>query len=244
MKTPIIEGKLRPVINGHVLLRERLIEDFKENISKKLFLMVSYSGAGKTTLAAQLIQTQSLYSIWYNLDSYDQDPAIFFHYLITALQDNYPDFCQGLEPHSLSSSNVWPHFIQELQKEISQPFFIVLDNYEYIRGAKLVNQFLIYLLQHLPKKLHLVILTNRAPRFSLTRHKLADDLYELRANDLAFTTDEAHGLIENVFHLTIPQSTVNQIVHVTEGWALAIVLFAQNMSLQRASMRQCSLKLT
>ena len=81
MKTPIIEDKLKPVINGHVLLRERLIEDFKKNISKKLFLMVSYSGAGQTTLAAQLIKTQSLNSIWYNLDSYDRDPAIFFHYL-------------------------------------------------------------------------------------------------------------------------------------------------------------------
>lgn len=244
MKTPIIEDKFRAAINDQVLLRERLIEDFNKNISKRLFLMVSYSGTGKTTLAAQLIQTQSLDSIWYNLDSYDQDPAIFFHYLITALQDHHPDFYRGLEPHSLSSSNVWPRFIQELQKEISQHFFIVLDNYECIRGAKLVNQFLIYLLQHLPSKLHLVILTNRAPRFSLIRHRLADDLYDLRANDLAFTTDEAHSLIENVFHLTIPQSTVNQIVHETEGWALAIVLFAQNMSLRRASQRDCSLKLT
>jgi LuxR family maltose regulon positive regulatory protein len=244
MKTPIIEDKLRPAINDQVLLRERLIKDLNENISKRLFLMVSYAGAGKTTLAAQFIQTQSLDSIWYNLDSYDQDPAIFFHYLITALQDHYPDFCQGIEPNSLSSSDVWPHFIQELQKEINQDFFIVFDNYEFIRGAKLINQFLIYILQHLPSKLHLVILTNRAPRFSLTRHRLADDLYELRANDLAFTTDEAHSLIENVFHPNIPKSTVNQIVHETEGWALAIVLFAQSINLRSASKKDSSLKLT
>jgi LuxR family maltose regulon positive regulatory protein len=244
MKTPIIEDKLRPAINGHALLRERLIEDLNKNISKRFFLMVSYAGAGKTTLGAQFIQAQFLDSIWYNLDSYDQDPAIFFHYLITALQDHYPDFCQGIEPHSLSSSDVWPHFIQGLQKEINQHFFIVLDNYECIRGAKLVNQFLIYLLQHLPPALHLVILTNQEPRFSLTRYRLADDLHQLRAKDLAFNLDEAQLLIESIYHMPMPEATVKQIVQDTEGWALALVLFAQNMSLQRASRQDWSSRFT
>ncbi|MGD2125876.1 MAG: BTAD domain-containing putative transcriptional regulator [Desulfobacteraceae bacterium] len=244
MMTPVIKAKLNPAVSGHLVFRERLIEDLRENTSKRLFLVVSYSGGGKTTLAAQFLQSQKLPYVWYNLDTYDQDPTVFFQYLITALQKQCPQFCIEHEPHSFSSADSWPLFVQELEKIDTPSFFIVLDNYECILGAKPINHFLAYLLKQLPSIFHLMILTNRAPRFSMNGCRLADDLHQLKGSDLAFTSEEAQCLLNDIFELSVPESTVKQLLRETEGWALALVLFAQSLRVREHSPQDEALDFT
>jgi LuxR family maltose regulon positive regulatory protein len=232
MRNAIMKAKLQPAINGRLLQRERLIEQLQKNMTKRLILMVSCSGSGKTTLAAQFLQSRNPDSVWNNLDLHDQDPAIFFHYLMSALRNHYPHFCKDLEPAQLCSSNLWAPFIQEIQEVVIRPCFIVFDNYESLLGATVLNQFMTYLLQHLPPTVHLVILTNQKPRFSLRQLRLVEDVYQVNATDLAFTPDETRDLLEKICHLSVPQSTIEQIVRETEGWPLALVLFAQNLNLR------------
>ena len=235
METPLIEAKLHPAVGNHLIFRERLIHDLHRNAEKKLLLMVSYSGSGKTTLTAQFLETLNSKYIWYNLDPYDQDPAVFLHYLVTALREPCADFCKDFEPQAFSSISQWPLLVQELQKINSHPYYIVLDSYESILGAKFINQFLTYLIQHLPSNFHLIILTSQSPRFPLTSCRLSDELYQLKSADLAFTPPEARRLLKDHFELSLPESTVTQLVKETEGWPLALVLFAQSLRVRNTS---------
>jgi ATP/maltotriose-dependent transcriptional regulator MalT/DNA-binding SARP family transcriptional activator len=235
MKTPLIEAKLRPPVGNHLIYRERLIHDLHHNAEKKLLLMVSYAGSGKTTLAAQFLQALNLNYVWYNLDRYDQDPAVFLHYLVTALREPCKDFCKDFEAQEFSATRQWPRLVQELQKINSGSHFIVLDSYESILGAKFINQLLTYLIQHLPSNFHLVILTSQVPRFPLTSCRLSEDLYQLKPTDLAFTPPEAGRLLKENFELSLPESTVTNLVKETEGWPLALVLFAQSLRARKSS---------
>ena len=235
MKTPIIDAKLHPPSHGRLMQRERLLDQLSSEASKKLFLIEAYAGSGKTTLAIQFLESRSLKSTWYDLDSHDQDPVLFFDYLTTAVRLACPKFCQGLEFPSATSVEAWTIFIHELQNRVKEPLYIVFDNFECINGAREVNDFLVYLIQHLPSKVHLVFLCSQAPRFPLTVYRLSNDLYQLMAADLAFTLEEALRLLQESFGASMSHSTVKRIVEETEGWALALVLIGQNMGRRGAA---------
>ncbi len=228
MKAPILESKLRPVTNGHLLYRERLVDQLSKNESKRLLVIEAHSGSGKSTLAAQFLKSRSLESAWYNLDAYDQDPALFFDYLTMAIRGVCPGFCQGPESRSATSVEGWTSFIQELQDRVKQPLFVVLDNFECINGSKGVNRFLVYLVQHLPALVHLMILTCQRPHFSLSHLRLSNDLCVLRASDLAFTLDEALRAFQEVYGTALPESVVRRIVEDTDGWAMALGFIGHN----------------
>jgi len=229
MNTPIIDAKLRPPAQGSLLRRERLLDRLNSNASKKLFLIDAHAGSGKTTLAAQFLESRSLKSAWYSLNPHDQNPVQFFDYLTMAVRHVYPKFCRGMEVRSVASVEAWATFIHELQNRVKEPLYIVLDNFECINGAKGVNDFLIYLIQQLPPKVHLIFLCSQAPRFSLTTYRLSNDLFHLRAADLAFVFEEAFGLLKDVFGAAMSRSNIKRIVEETEGWALALVLIGQHM---------------
>ncbi len=235
MKTPIIEAKLQPAVSGKLFTRARLIDRLKRNSAKKLLLIDAYEGSGKTTLAFQFIETQPHESLWYNLDLYDQDPAVFFDYLIIGLRKFYPDFCKDLESHSFFSSDFWAHFIQELQKTVQSPLYIVFDNFECVHHSKGLKQFFIYFVQHLPPTTHLLFLTSQTPNFCFTRYRLTEDLLQLKASDMAFTPEEAQRLFQDLYKISVSRATVDRIVEETEGWALALVLIAQKICDQKAS---------
>lgn len=230
MNTPIIDAKIRPPTHGSLLRRERLLEQLNSNASRKLFLIDAYVGSGKTTLAVQFLENRDLKTAWYSLDPHDQDPVQFFDYLTMAVSHVVPKFCRGMELRSVESVEAWATFIHELQSRVKAPLYIVLDNFECINGAKGVNDFLVYLMQHLPPKVHLMFLCSQTPRFSLTTYRLSNDLYHLRAADLALVFEEAFDLLRECFGVSMSRSALKRIVEETEGWALALVLIARYIS--------------
>ena len=232
MDTPVLATKFRPAVHPRVLQRDRLLKGLTKNSSKKLILLVSYPGAGKATLMAQWLASQTCRYVWYNLDKYDQDPSTFFHHLVRAIQEKSPGFLHAMEPSALSAPRLWPAFVQELQEKICDPFFIVFADYECVQGAKPVGQFVNYLLQHQPPLVHLAILSTQTPKFHLTHHRLRGDLFHLKTEDLAFTSGEAFALFTEVFRLGVSRSTADQIARETEGWALALSLCGHSMTVQ------------
>ena len=65
-------------------------------------------------------------------------------------------------------------------------FVLVLDDYHVV-DSKPVDKALIFLLEHLPPQMHLVIATREDPHLPLARLRARDQLAELRAADLRFT---------------------------------------------------------
>ena len=63
------------------------------------------------------------------------------------------------------------------------PLILVLDDYHLLREAAIVDA-MVFLLDHLPPQLHLVLTTREDPDLPLARWRARDQLTEIRARDL------------------------------------------------------------
>ena len=80
---------------------------------------------------------------------------------------------------------------------------LVLDDYHLI-DAQQVHESLLFLLEHLPPGLHLVLASRSDPPLPLARLRARGQLAELRADDLRFTAEEAAALLRESAGSTCP----------------------------------------
>ena len=74
-----------------------------------------------------------------------------------------------------------------------------------------------YLLRNAAPGLHLVVASRADPLLPLHRYRVAGQLAEIRADDLAFRVKES-GLLVAHHGLTLPTSMLERITGRTEGW--------------------------
>ncbi|PYT04740.1 MAG: hypothetical protein DMF60_14310, partial [Acidobacteria bacterium] len=129
-----INSKLqRPHLSLNMIKRERLIERLRSNLALSASFVCAGPGWGKTTVAAEFVATAGLPTVWYDLDSSDADIAVFFQYLVRAVQQVAPDF--GHSTLNLLGSGGASRFDQladlflyELSEAVEHELIVVLDN--------------------------------------------------------------------------------------------------------------------
>jgi LuxR family maltose regulon positive regulatory protein len=107
-------------------------------------------------------------------------------------------------------------------------FLLVLDDYHVI-DTKPVDDALIFLLEHLPPQMHLVIATRADPLLPLARLHARSQLTELRDTDLRFTTAEAAEFLTHVMGLTLATEDIDALEARTEGWIAGLQLAALSL---------------
>src|SRR6266850_1530011 len=106
-----IDSKLqRPHLSLNMIKRERLIERLRSNLALSASFVCAGPGWGKTTVAAEFVNSTGLPSVWYDLDSSDADIAVFFQYLVRAIRQVAPEF--GHSTLGLLSSGIGSRFDQ------------------------------------------------------------------------------------------------------------------------------------
>jgi len=108
------------------------------------------------------------------------------------------------------------------------PFILVLDDY-HLTDSKRVDDSLAFLLEHLPSQMHVVITTREDPNLPLARLRVRNQLTELRAADLRFTTDEAAEFLNQVMGLSLRAEDIAALESRTEGWIAGLQLAALSM---------------
>jgi hypothetical protein len=195
MSTPILATKLYvPPPQPKVVLRPRLIERLNEGLLRKLTLISSPAGFGKTTLLSEWLAGCELPAAWLSLDEGDNDPTRFLAYLLAALQTIAANVGEGVlgllqSPQPPPTETILTALLNEITT-IAHDFVLVLDDYHVI-DARAVDEALTFVLDHLPSQMHLVIATREDPHLPLARLRARGQLSELRADDLRFTPDEA-----------------------------------------------------
>jgi LuxR family maltose regulon positive regulatory protein len=196
---------------------------------------VRWGTAQKTTIEIQRSKIQRQVA-WLSLDEGDNDPARFLSYLIAALQGIAPDLGTDLSgilqsPQPPPTEMVLTTLLNEITT-IPNRFVLVLDDYHTI-DSKLVDHALIFLIEHLPPQMHLVIATREDPDLPLARLRARGYLTELRAADLRFTFSEAAEFLNQVMGLTLPADDIAALESRTEGWVAGLQLAAISMQGQR-----------
>lgn len=229
---PLVFSKLYPVVPTNKCVdRPRLYTVLESSLSQKLSLVCAPAGYGKTTIVAQWLNTVPHPSAWLALDEHDRDLSRFLRYVIASIQNIFPQFNHDFK-YLLSLPRLPPidWLVDTLIADISalaKPMVLVLDNLEHVGSEPL--QLLSRLIHYLPDHLHLVIMTRLEPNFPLADWRAKGWLCEIRSDDLRFSDEEARTYLTASLNRQIPDTVLEQIVTLTEGWALGIQLAALSL---------------
>ena len=107
--------------------------------------------------------------------------------------------------------------------ELPHDMVLVLDDFHVIDSEEL-DQAMVFLIEHLPPQLHVVIATREDPRMPLARWRARGVLTELRAADLRFTLAEATEFMSTVMRVDLLPEEVASLEARTEGWIAGLQL--------------------
>ena len=239
---PLLHTKLHiPGCTPSLLSRLRLTSQLHSRPDRSLTLLTAPAGFGKTTLVAEWFHEQTLPAAWLTLDEQDNDPVLFWRYLIAALQGI--DNCLGQQAQAVLAT--FPRYSLEavvtflINDIINRPsgdeaLTLILDDFHWIHNA-VIHQSFNYLLQHQPPQLHIVLLTRADPPLSLARLRVEGRLVELRSADLRMTQEEVSTFFSEVMALALPAEDLQLLMEQTEGWAAGLQLAALSLRQRKSA---------
>lgn len=233
-----------------LVARPRLVEQVNAGLQSgcKLTLVSAPAGFGKTTLVtewlSQIRESSSQLTgddscaAWLSLDEGDNDPSRFLTYFVAALQklDSRIGDAAAMMLHSPQPPQTESvltsllNDIVELERSgrSEHPSVLVLDDYHLI-AAPAIHTAVTFLLENLPRNLHLVILGRSDPLLPLSRFRVRGQISEIRQADLRFTTNEAALFLNHVMGLSLSTGQVETLEARTEGWIAGLQLAALSM---------------
>lgn len=220
--------------------RPELIERLNDGLDRKLTLVSAPAGFGKTTLASEWVgQLSSAKESgkrpgigWLSLDEGDRDPNRLFAHIILALrqiQGTESEFGQGAlsmlqSPQPPPIQTVLISLLNELA-EFPGKLLLVLDDYHLVDSTT-VDDALAFFLENSPPQLHMVILTRQDPHLSISKLRASNQLTEMRAADLRFSTQESASFLNKVMGLDLSDKDAKELEGRTEGWIAGLQLAA------------------
>jgi LuxR family maltose regulon positive regulatory protein len=239
----LLETKLYvPRPRRGLVLRPRLSERLDRGTGSKLVLVSAPAGFGKTTLLAEWLAARPADlaadrpAAWFSLDRGDNEPASFWGYLIAALRTVAPGIGESAlslldAPQPVPAETMLTTLLNDLSTGTGTgtgEIVLVLDDYHVI-DAREIQDGMAFLLDHLPPRLHMVILSRADPMLPLARMRARGELAEIRAADLRFTADEAASYLNETMDLRLTARDVATLEERTEGWIAALQLAALSM---------------
>ena len=230
---PLIRTKLRlPFTRPELVPRPRLQTRIAEGLRGPLTLITAPAGFGKTTLVASCVAGCGMPVAWLSLDKDDNQAGRFLSYLVAALQEANSTI--GSEAAQLLAASqqappeaVLTSLINDLDAA-SGEIVLVLDDYQFI-SSQAVHEAVAFLLEHCPRRFHLVIATRSDPPLPLARLRARGQTVELRAADLRFTEPEAAQFLNDVMGLRLDAGSVAVLEERTEGWIAGLQMAALSM---------------
>ncbi len=236
MPAPLLATKLYlPRPRAGLVPRPRLSERLDAGAAATLLLVSAPAGFGKTTLLAEWLAAPSegRRVAWVSLDRDDNDPVVFWSYVISALGTAVPGIGAN-ELALLATSRPPPtqllltSLLNDLGSTEDQ-VVLVLDDYHLVDSQE-VQEAMGFLLDHLPPRLHLVIAGRADPAVPLARLRARGELVEIRAAELRFASEEVAAYLNGVMGLTLTAADVSALEERTEGWVAALQLAALSMA--------------
>ncbi|MBC8144676.1 MAG: hypothetical protein H7X80_03760, partial [bacterium] len=227
---PLLTTKLHIVRpQPDIVVRERLSQRAEDLIRRRLILVSAPAGFGKTTLVSSWIEEHSFPTAWLSLDTSDNELGRFLRYLVGALRSIRPDIGSGIE--SALQMTPTPPLVTMLTSLVNElatddeHCLLVLDDFHVIESDE-VHSAVLFLLEHGPASLHVVITTRSDPSFPLSRLRVRGQLLEIRAADLRFTGTESRSLFNDSLELGLTEEQIVALETKTEGWIAGLQMAA------------------
>mgnify|MGYP001258247725 CR=1 FL=1 len=224
-----------PIASGTLISRPRLTALLAESLKQPLTLVSAPAGFGKTMLLsawAQSLPPSNIQVAWVSLDEEDNEPRLFWTYVLSALDQQQPDRFTSLlmqlrSPQPPPFKYVLVALIN-LLVESTEHFVLILDDYHLITEQE-VHTTLLYLVEHLPPQLHIILATRADPPLPLPLLQTRQQLLEVRTDELRCTAEETRAFFHEVMHIHLLDEMIQEVTTRTEGWLVGLQLLALSL---------------
>src|ERR1700704_1866711 len=222
-----------PMTSGTLISRPRLSVLLDESLKYPLTLVSAPAGFGKTMLLscwAQSLPANHPLVAWVSLDEEDNDPRLFWTYVLSALDQQQPERFTPLFKY-LQSPEAPPliyvlNALCNLVLDSQEHFVLILDDYHLITEQQ-IHATLSYLVEHLSLHLHIILVTRADPALPLQR--AGHRVLEIRTEQLRCTTEEAKAFFKQAKGIHLPDETIKAVNARTEGWLVGLQLLALSL---------------
>lgn len=231
----LIESKLSVPSLRHVYIeRPSVVALLDAQSSCPLTLVAAPTGYGKTTALSACARSSPAGTAWITLDANDNDPARYLSYLVAALSHVIPLEKPHLVLGALGRPAIDPldvalPYLLNGMGQVDQPILIVLDDYQRIESPA-CHELTSTLIGNAAECVRFIVSTRLDPPLSLGLLRARGELGEVRANDLAFTDEEADRFLNGQLELGLERDLVEQLNHRTEGWPAGLYLAALSLA--------------
>src|SRR5271166_684872 len=235
---PIVAAKITaPGVPDWVVSRPRITELIAQGTRWcPLTVVTGPAGAGKTTALALWAAAQPGTVAWVGLDEFDDRPGVFWAYVVAALRRSGAVIPPALPAaRGRGAGHVFLLWLAAALAAQDPPVTLVLDDLHLLTDPGVLDG-LDYLLRNAGSGLRLVVAA-RMDTLPLHRYRLAGQLTEIRAGDLAFTVAEAGLLLAPISMSTHPGPDRFASELVTEDSALTGYLTEQVLDVQPPEVR-------
>lgn len=205
------------------LSRQSLVAKISATINKQRIMVIAPAGYGKTSLLIEVAEQLGDALTWIQLDEGDNDPATFMAYIMEGLARQ----AQELAMPSSSEDPIVPArllviLLNQLLEQGKSPLTLILDDYHVIHNP-IVHQLLTTLLDNLPPQMRVIIASRTTPVLPLSRWRARNQLLELRAGQLRFSTEETQSWLSQQSY-DLSENLVSRLIEKTEGWGAGLQL--------------------
>ena len=178
-----------PAVPGWAVIRPRIDKLLADGARGPLTSVTGPPGAGKT-MAVAAWATSTSYPCtlaWVNVDDYDNRPRVFWSYVVAALRKAgiaVPQVVPG--PGRVAVDHAFLVRLASTLAAQDPPVVLVLDDFHLLTEPAVLDG-LAYVLRNAWPGLHLMVVSRADPLLPLHRYRLAGQLAEIRADDLAFS---------------------------------------------------------
>jgi LuxR family transcriptional regulator, maltose regulon positive regulatory protein len=228
---PILAAKITaPKVPAWAVHRPRITKLIAEGMRWcPLTVITGPPGAGKTMALALWTAAAPGPVAWVCLDEFDNRPGAFWSYVVAALRRSGVAIPKALRavPAGQAADDGLFRLTAALAAQ-DPPVTLVLDDLHLLTDPEVLKE-LEFVLRNVGSGLRMAVTSRMDPLLPLHRYRVAGQLTEIRAHDLAFSSDEAGQLLaQHGGGLTA--DALENLTQRTEGWAAGLRLAAISLS--------------
>jgi LuxR family maltose regulon positive regulatory protein len=207
------------------VIRQRLLSLMSTSPVRPIVMLSAPAGAGKSTVAAQLLSVDTRAHAWVSLTHVSDEPAVLAGLLLDALETIGP----GVPATRASVTAFEPGFsgvllasLTRLAASRTSAYVLVVDDVHLLSHPQ-CHQLLAAVAEGVPAGSAMVLCSRHRTPDWLARARAEGLLLELTGDDLAFTVDEAAQLFQRL-DVQISDASIAGIVDRSGGWAVGMYL--------------------
>jgi LuxR family maltose regulon positive regulatory protein len=214
-----------PQLPSRHISRPRLLAELDHAADLPLTLLSAGPGSGKTVLLTDWVRRGDARVAWLTPTPADAAPRRFWRLLESALREGGAE----RDPPIATPRRGGTDLVQTLSSRVpdSGRLVVIIDDAHVLTHPDVMDG-LDSLIRGWQPGLRLILAARSDPMLPLHRYRLAGQMHELRASDLAMTPAEVTGVLA-IHGVTLPARDFGLLVARTEGWAAGVRLSAMRM---------------